>query len=115
MVLSTVIDRLMRLSVDLDKKLGEDIQRIEEAHKIPYVTSIERIGIEKGRAGGGTGSIPESPEVVWQKIRQSTRLGKNTDPLMSPGDGSEHGQVYQRGQWSCRPLLYSDKIDNTYI
>ncbi|PTN33506.1 DUF4351 domain-containing protein [Desulfonatronum sp. SC1] len=50
--LFTVIDWLMHLPVDLDKKLGEDIQRIEEEHKMPYVTSIERIGIEKGRAEG---------------------------------------------------------------
>ena len=38
--------------MDLDKKLGEDIQRIKEGHKMPFVTSIERIGIEKGRAEG---------------------------------------------------------------
>jgi hypothetical protein len=31
--LFTIIDWLMRLPVDLDRKIGEDIQRIEEEYK----------------------------------------------------------------------------------
>ncbi len=65
--LFTVIDWLMHLPVDLDKKLGEDIQRIEEEHKMPYVTSIERIGIEKGRAEG----LSQGQALILQK-----QLGK---------------------------------------
>ena len=57
----------MHLPVDLDKKLGEDIQRIEEEHKMPYVTSIERIGIEKGRAEG----LSQGQALILQK-----QLGK---------------------------------------
>ncbi len=50
--LFSVIDWLMLLPEELERKIGEDIRQIEEEHKMPYVTSIERLGIEKGRAEG---------------------------------------------------------------
>lgn len=50
--LFAVIDWLMRLPVDLEQKLTEDIRRIEEEHKMQYVTSIERLAREDGREDG---------------------------------------------------------------
>ena len=51
--LFSVIDWLMQLPDELERQIGEDIQRIEEEHQMkPYVTSIERIGIEKGLEKG---------------------------------------------------------------
>ncbi|GAB6057771.1 DUF4351 domain-containing protein [Desulfonatronum parangueonense] len=51
--LFSVIDWLMQLPEELEQKLDENIRQIEEEHKMkPYVTSIERRGIEKGRAEG---------------------------------------------------------------
>jgi hypothetical protein len=52
--LFSVIDWLMHLPTNLEQKIGEDIQLIEEEHKMPYVTSIERMGIEKGQQQGQT-------------------------------------------------------------
>lgn len=42
------IDWLMRLPDDLDQQFWRDVQQYEEEQKMPYVSSVERIGIEKG-------------------------------------------------------------------
>ncbi len=42
------IDWMMRLPEALDERLWSEIQTYEEAQRMPYVTSIERIGIRKG-------------------------------------------------------------------
>ncbi len=38
----------MRLPQDLEKNFLEDLDKYEEKDKMRYVTSVERIGIEKG-------------------------------------------------------------------
>ncbi|MDP2105895.1 MAG: hypothetical protein Q8J76_07860, partial [Desulfobulbaceae bacterium] len=43
-----VIDWMMRLPPELEKQLWQDITILERSKTMPYVTSIERIGIEKG-------------------------------------------------------------------
>ena len=46
------IDWVMRLPQDLEKNFLEDLDKYEEKDKMRYVTSVERIGIEKGREEG---------------------------------------------------------------
>jgi len=46
------IDWLMELPPGLEKEFWKDLQAIEEVKKMPYVTSVERIGIEKGLQQG---------------------------------------------------------------
>jgi hypothetical protein len=43
-----VIDWLMRLRPELERDLLQELERFEEVRRMPYVTSAERIGIEKG-------------------------------------------------------------------
>ena len=47
------IDWIMRLPEDLEKLYHEELVKFEEEVKMPYVTTAERIGIEKGRIEGG--------------------------------------------------------------
>ncbi|WP_031388492.1 DUF4351 domain-containing protein [Desulfonatronum thiodismutans] len=63
-----VIDWLMHLPPELEKKLGDDILQIEEEHKMPYVSSIERIGIEKGRAQGLSQGQKQGQARMLQKL-----------------------------------------------
>lgn len=42
------IDWIMRLPEELEQSLWEEVQKLEEIRKMPYVTSVERIGIAKG-------------------------------------------------------------------
>ena len=50
--LLTVVDWLMTLPAWLETKVWKEIETIEEIEKMQYITSIERIGIAKGRAEG---------------------------------------------------------------
>ena len=43
-----LVDWLMMLPEDLTKKFTDNLITYEEEKKMPYVTSAERIGIEKG-------------------------------------------------------------------
>ena len=50
--LFAVIDWMMGLPDDLEEQLWQNIEEIEARVKMQYVTSVERIGIKKGRAEG---------------------------------------------------------------
>ena len=50
--LFAVIDWMMRLPADLERQLWHDIETFEERAKMRYVTSVERIGLEKGLQQG---------------------------------------------------------------
>ncbi|MDB9314844.1 transposase, partial [Spirulina sp. CS-785/01] len=47
-----LIDWMMTLPASLEENLTTEIYRYEEERKMPYVTSVERIGMEKGRQEG---------------------------------------------------------------
>jgi hypothetical protein len=47
-----LVDWLMMLPDELTKKFTQDLIAYEEEKKMPYITSAERIGIEKGRLEG---------------------------------------------------------------
>ncbi|MDI6791482.1 MAG: hypothetical protein QME81_01250 [bacterium] len=42
------IDWVLQLSDEDEELIGEEIKQLEEVKKMPYVTSVERIGIKKG-------------------------------------------------------------------
>ena len=46
------IDLVFRLPEGLEKKLSEEISKIEEEHKMAYVTSWERIAKKEGKREG---------------------------------------------------------------
>jgi hypothetical protein len=50
--LFTFIDWVLRLPAELEDTLWSRLQAEEEKRNMPYVTSVERIGIEKGRQEG---------------------------------------------------------------
>lgn len=46
--LFSIIDWMMRLPADLEAELWRDIQEWERSDSMPYVTSVERIGLKRG-------------------------------------------------------------------
>lgn len=76
------IDWLLILPKDLDKQFMEELRIIEEEKRMPYVTSVERIGIEKGiqqgiqegiQKGIRLGSLKEAQEMLIEALK--TRFG----------------------------------------
>jgi hypothetical protein len=47
-----LIDWMMDLPQELEREFSQEIRQYEEEKKMPYVTSIERLGIEKGLEEG---------------------------------------------------------------
>ncbi|MCX7097519.1 MAG: hypothetical protein NTV43_06380 [Methylococcales bacterium] len=47
-----VVDWLMKLPESLGQQLWQEIETIEESEKMQYITSVERLGIAKGRVEG---------------------------------------------------------------
>lgn len=54
-----VIDWMMRLPEALEQQLWHEIEAIEESKKMHYVTSVEKIGIAKGRQEGRQEGLQE--------------------------------------------------------
>lgn len=59
------IDWIMRLPEELENEISEEIRMIEEKTPMPYVTSMERLGIKKGRAEGITQGIAAILEIKF--------------------------------------------------
>ena len=49
---SDSIDWIMQLPSDLEDKLWVEINKIEEEGKMPYISSVERIGYRQGKVDG---------------------------------------------------------------
>ena len=47
-----VIDWLLRLPLETERIVWKEIELIEKEKNMPYLTSVERIGIEKGMESG---------------------------------------------------------------
>jgi hypothetical protein len=50
--LFSVIDWMMQVPKELQNQLWQDIEQLERNKTMPYITSVERIGIEKGLQQG---------------------------------------------------------------
>jgi hypothetical protein len=71
-----LVDWLMMLPDDLTKQFTQNLIAYEEEKKMPYVTSAERIGIEKGRSEGlDIGQLNEAREMVLEAL--DTKFSSN--------------------------------------
>ena len=57
--LFAVLDWLMTLPTWMESRIRKEIETIEETNKMQYITSIERIGIAKGRVEGRVEGLQE--------------------------------------------------------
>jgi hypothetical protein len=61
----SIIDWLMHLRAALQRALWQDLEQLERNRRMPYITSVERIGMEKG---------------IQQSIQQGKQLGAVDQP-----------------------------------
>jgi hypothetical protein len=57
------LDWVMHLPKELQRDYRDEMERFEEERKMPYVTTIERMGIEQGRQQGGAGLTIKQLEI----------------------------------------------------
>ena len=77
-----VIDWMMRLPEELDQQLWQEIEILEENEKMQYVTSVERIGIAKGRQEGRQKGLLEG-EAEMLGLMLKHRFGELSDEVVN--------------------------------
>jgi hypothetical protein len=90
------IDWMMKLPDDMEKEFWEEIQQYEEDKHMPYVTSVEKIGYQRGMFEGielalqikfGSHSLRLVPQL--RAIADSTRLDMIKEALKTARDIQE--------------------------
>ncbi len=90
MELFRFIDWLLVLPEDLDIEFLGELRLLEEEKKMPYITSVERIGIKKGMEQGiqagiqqgiEQGSLRESRQMVIEAV--AARFGVTPEDVVS--------------------------------
>lgn len=88
-----LIDWLMALPPPEDVRFWEELNRYEQEKQMPYITSVERIGMERGRAEGRAEGVVRGqaemllyaaekhfgqalPEELTARIRQTTEVAQ---------------------------------------
>ncbi|WP_035257048.1 hypothetical protein, partial [Desulfatirhabdium butyrativorans] len=61
------IDWIMCLPEELDRHFSDTISQLEEEKKMPYVTSVERLGIKKGIVQGMEMGRQEGMKIALQE------------------------------------------------
>jgi hypothetical protein len=64
------LDWILELSEDLKQEFKNDLKRYEQEKQMPYITSIERMGIEEGRKEGRKEGLQRQRSML---LRQLTR------------------------------------------
>jgi len=72
-LLFRLLDLFIALPKTEEDRLWQEIKTLEEEKKMPYITSVERIGIGKGLQQGRQGSIILILEVRFEHIPHKLR------------------------------------------
>jgi Domain of unknown function (DUF4351) len=78
--LLAVLDWMMRLPMGLEHRLWQDIDDFDEGKPMRYVTSIERIGIEKGVAQGLVQGMTQGEAAMLERLLDR-RFGPLSDTV----------------------------------
>jgi hypothetical protein len=122
-----VIDWMIRLPEELERQLLTDIYRLEEERHMPYVTSAERFGMERGHALGMEKGMQQGIEKGRQEGRQEVlRQGEATILLrlveLKFGAAAarahrariESADIDSLQQWSER-ILSAQAVDELFV
>ncbi|MBF0213868.1 MAG: cytosolic protein [Magnetococcales bacterium] len=74
------IDWVLALPTEAEKRFWNELMRFEESQKMPYITSVERIGQEKGRALGRIEGRKEGKAEMLIELLQE-RFGLVPEPV----------------------------------
>lgn len=69
------IDWVMSLPLQLEQEFWQEVIQLEEERRMPYITSVERIGIQKGIEQGIEQERQQSRQLFRQILLESIELG----------------------------------------
>ena len=87
-VLVKFIEWVFRLSKAFEKRLKEEIKRIEEEYKMPYLASWERDAIKKGMKQGVEKGLKQG---VKQGVKQGMEQGVNKEKMRTAKEMLKEG------------------------
>jgi len=111
--LFSVIDWLMRLPTELEKRLMHEVYTLERKVTMPYVTSAERFGIEKGLLQGRQEGWQEGRQEGEATLLQSLlarRFGTLPDAVRARLAGAT---VEQLESWALK-ILDAKSLDEVF-
>ena len=103
--LFSVIDWLMRLPTELEKRLMHEVYTLERKVTMPYVTSAERFGIEKGLLQGR-----QEGEATLLQSLLARRFGTLPDAVHARLAGAT---VEQLESWALK-ILDAKSLDEVF-
>jgi len=107
--LFSVIDWLMRLPTELEKRLMQEVYTLERNVTMPYVTSAERFGIEKGLLQGRQEGRQEGEATLLQSLL-ARRFGTLPDAVRARLAGAT---VEQLESWALK-ILDAKSLDEVF-
>ena len=111
--LYSVIDWMMRIPPELQQRLWHDIEQLERNRSMPYITSIERIGIEKGRQEGIQQGRQEGKQEGKQELLER-QLTRRFGPLSAETRARlANAPLEQLGQWADN-ILDAQSLDAVF-
>jgi hypothetical protein len=97
LALYRLVDWLMWLPEDMTKKFTQDLIAYEEEKKMPYITSAERIGIEKGRSEGrDEGMVFTAREMLLEEADPSPEQQNNAETASQVGNPEQRHRRIQK-------------------
>jgi hypothetical protein len=96
-----VLDWMLRLPEDLEKGFMDELTAFEEQQNMPYVTSVERIGIQKGRREG-------EAAVLLRQI--SLKFGQPSEHVRARIEAADADTLLD---WSAR-ILTAERVDDIF-
>ena len=104
---------MMHLPTDLQHALWQDLEQLESNRRMPYITSVERIGMEKGIQQGIQKGIQQGKQLgaVDMLLRQiERRFGLPSDVVRERIDKADPTKLMQ---WSER-ILDARNLDDLW-
>ena len=105
------IDWVLQLSDKDEERLCEEINKLEEANQMPYITSVERIGIQKGLQQG---ALEESQQLIIETLDE--RFGAVpsfvSDAILQIQDHNQLRALHRRAIRSASIEEFRKKLNN---
>ena len=108
-----VLDWMLRLPEDLDREFREELIAFEEETQMPYVTSVERIGIQKGleqgrQEGRQEGRKEGEAAILLRQI--ALKFGPPTEEVCAQIEAADADTLLD---WSAR-ILTAERVDDIF-
>jgi hypothetical protein len=109
------IEWVLQLSNKDEERLCEEINKLEEGNQMPYITSVERIGIQKGlQQGLQQGALEESQQLIIETLDE--RFGAVpsfiSDAILQIRDRNQLRTLHRRAIRSTSIEEFRQKLNN---